>query len=81
MEDTGLPLGYLLAKGEQGAGKSTACRVISSLIDPRTSALEACRGGARRRGTPGWSVFYNLSHLLRDLADAACRLANRHVAA
>ena len=40
----GFPLPILVAKGEQGAGKSTACRVISSLIDPRTSAL---RGVAR----------------------------------
>jgi hypothetical protein len=35
----GFPLPILVVKGEQGAGKSTACRVISSLIDPRTSAL------------------------------------------
>src|SRR5262249_13706110 len=35
----GFPLPILVAKGEQGSGKSTACRVISSLIDPRTSAL------------------------------------------
>ena len=35
----GFPLPILVAKGEQGAGKSTACRVISSLIVPRTSAL------------------------------------------
>lgn len=33
------PLPILVVKGEQGSGKSTACRVISSLIDPRTSAL------------------------------------------
>ena len=33
------PLPILVAKGEQGAGKSTACRIISSLVDPRTSAL------------------------------------------
>jgi hypothetical protein len=35
----GFPLPILVAKGEQGSGKSTACRAISSLIDPRTSAL------------------------------------------
>jgi hypothetical protein len=35
----GLPLTILVARGEQGARESTACRVISSLIDPRTSAL------------------------------------------
>ena len=37
----GLPCPILVAKGEQGAGKSTACRVISALIDPRTERCEA----------------------------------------
>ena len=75
----GLPCPILVAKGEQGAGKSTACRVISSLIDPRTSAL---RGAPREvrdlvaAARNSWLVcFDNLSHLPQDLADAACRLA------
>lgn len=74
-----LPCPILVAKGEQGAGKSTACRVISSLIDPRTSAL---RGAPREvrdlvaAARNSWLVcFDNLSHLPQDLADAACRLA------
>jgi len=74
-----LPYPILIAKGEQGAGKSTACRVISSLIDPRTSAL---RGAPREvrdlvaAARNAWLVcFDNLSHLPQDLADAACRLA------
>ena len=74
-----LPCPILVAKGEQGAGKSTACRVISSLIDPRTSAL---RGAPREvrdlvaAARNAWLVcFDNLSHLPNDLADAACRLA------
>jgi hypothetical protein len=74
-----LPYPILIAKGEQGAGKSTACRVISSLIDPRTSAL---RGAPREvrdlvaAARNSWLVcFDNLSHLPQDLADAACRLA------
>jgi len=74
-----LPCPILVAKGEQGAGKSTACRVISSLIDPRTSAL---RGAPREvrdlvaAARNSWLVcFDNLSHLPNDLADAACRLA------
>jgi hypothetical protein len=45
----GVPCPILVAKGEQGAGKSTACRIISALIDPRTGAL---RGGRRSRGPP-----------------------------
>ena len=74
-----LPCPILVAKGEQGSGKSTACRVISSLIDPRTSAL---RGAPREvrdlvaAARNSWLVcFDNLSHLPQDLADAACRLA------
>jgi hypothetical protein len=74
-----LPYPILIVKGEQGAGKSTACRVISSLIDPRTSAL---RGAPREvrdlvaAARNSWQVcFDNLSHLPLDLADAACRLA------
>jgi hypothetical protein len=74
-----MPYPILVAKGEQGAGKSTACRVISLLIDPRTSAL---RGAPREvrdlvaAARNSWLVcFDNLSHLPNDLADAACRLA------
>ena len=70
-----LPLAILVAKGEQGAGKLTACRVIGSLIDSRTSALR----GVPREGTAAarnWLVcFDNLSRLPEDLAGAACRLA------
>ena len=74
-----MPYPILVAKGEQGAGKSTGCRVITSLIDPRTSAL---RGAPREvrdlvaAARNAWLVcFDNLSHLPNDLADAACRLA------
>jgi hypothetical protein len=74
-----MPYPILVLKGEQGAGKSTACRVITSLIDPRTSAL---RGAPREvrdlvaAARNSWLVcFDNLSHLPQDLADAACRLA------
>ena len=74
-----MPYPILVAKGEQGAGKSTGCRVVTSLIDPRTSAL---RGAPREvrdlvaAARNAWLVcFDNLSHLPNDLADAACRLA------
>lgn len=75
----GLPYPILVAKGEQGAGKSTACRILSSLVDPRTSALRGVPREVRdltaaARNT--WLVcFDNLSHLSGELADAACRLA------
>jgi hypothetical protein len=75
----GFPLPILVAKGEQGAGKSTACRVISSLIDPRTSALRGVPREVRDLSAAArnsWLVcFDNLSRLPEDLADAACRLA------
>ncbi|HVB81599.1 MAG TPA: hypothetical protein VNE82_16835 [Candidatus Binataceae bacterium] len=74
-----LPFPILVARGEQGAGKSTACRVITALIDPRTSAL---RGAPREvrdlvaAARNSWLVcFDNLSRLPEELADAACRLA------
>jgi hypothetical protein len=75
----GFPLPILVAKGEQGSGKSTACRVISSLIDPRTSALRGIPREVRdltAAARNSWLVcFDNLSRLPEDLADAACRLA------
>ena len=75
----GLPLPILVAKGEQGSGKSTACRLISSLIDPRTSALRGVPREVRdltAAARNSWLVcFDNLSRLPEDLADAACRLA------
>src|SRR5580658_5410647 len=75
----GFPLPILVAKGEQGAGKSTACRVLSSLIDPRTSVLRGVPREVRdltAAARNSWLVcFDNLSRLPEDLADAACRLA------
>jgi hypothetical protein len=75
----GFPLPILVAKGEQGSGKSTACRVISSLIDPRASALRGVPREVRdltAAARNSWLVcFDNLSRLPEDLADAACRLA------
>jgi hypothetical protein len=75
----GFPLPILVVKGEQGAGKSTACRVISSLIDPRTSALRGVPREVRdltAAARNSWLVcFDNLNRLPEDLADAACRQA------
>src|ERR1700736_6375388 len=75
----GFLLPILVAKGEQGAGKSNACRVISSLIDPRTSALRGVPREVRdltAAARNSWLVcFAHLSRLPEDLADAACRFA------
>ena len=74
-----VPCPILVAKGEQGAGKTTACRTISALIDPRTGALRGVPREVRdliAAARNSWLVcFDNLSHLPEDLADAACRLA------
>jgi hypothetical protein len=74
-----VPCPILVAKGEQGAGKSTACRIISALIDPRTGVLRGVPREVRdltAAARNSWIVcFDNLSHLPEELADAACRLA------
>src|SRR5271167_1472696 len=75
----GVPCPILVAKGEQGAGKTTACRIISALIDPRIGALRGVPREVRdliAAARNSWIVcFDNLSHLPEELADAACRLA------
>jgi len=75
----GVPCPIFVAKGEQGAGKTTACRIISALIDPRTGALRGVPREVRdltAAARNSWIVcFDNLSHLPEELADAACRLA------
>jgi hypothetical protein len=75
----GLPCPILIAKGEQGSGKSTACRVISALVDPHTGALRGMPREVRdliAAARNSWVVcFDNISHLPDELADAACRLA------
>jgi hypothetical protein len=75
----GVPCPILVAKGEQGAGKTTACRIITALIDPRTGALRGVPREVRdltAAARNSWIVcFDNLSHLPDELADAACRLA------
>ncbi len=75
----GVPCPILVAKGAQGAGKTTACRIISALIDPRSGALRGVPREVRDLAAAArnsWIVcFDNLSHLPEELADAACRLA------
>jgi hypothetical protein len=75
----GVPCPILVAKGEQGAGKTTACRIISALVDPRTGALRGVPREVRdliAAARNSWILsFDNLSRLPEELADAACRLA------
>ena len=53
----GFPLPILVAKGEQGAGKSTACRVLLTLALRRSEASRARSAiSLRRPETPGSCV-------------------------
>jgi hypothetical protein len=65
--------------GEAGSAKSTACRVIRSLIDPATSPLRAEPREVRDlmiAARNAWIVaFDNVSHLQPWLSDSICRLA------
>lgn len=73
------PYSVLIEHGEQGSAKSTAGRVLRSLVDPNTAALRAEPREGRDlmiAATNGWLMaFDNLSHLPPWLSDALCRLA------
>jgi hypothetical protein len=73
------PFPVLAVHGEQGSGKSTACRMLRALIDPHEADLRGPPSDARTmyvstRHT--WILGYdNLSTLPRWLSDALCRVA------
>lgn len=73
------PFPLLAVHGEQGSGKSTACRMLRELIDPHTAALRSVPRDERglfiaTRHT--WLLgFDNLSTLAPWLSDALCCLA------
>jgi hypothetical protein len=73
------PYPVLLLYGEQGSGKSDACRVLRRLIDPSESPLRAIPPNERDlmvTAVNTWLMTYeNVSHLPRWLSDAMCRLA------
>ena len=73
------PYPVLLLTGEQGSAKSTAARVIRSLIDPSESPLRAEPREVRDlliAARNGWVVALdNLSGMPSWLSDALCRLA------
>jgi hypothetical protein len=73
------PFPILIVQGEQGAAKSTFCRVIRSLIDPATSPLRSMPTNTRDlmlAAQNGWLMVYdNLSGLSSVLSDAVCRLS------
>jgi len=73
------PYPVLLLTGEQGSAKSTAARVIRSLVDPSESPLRAEPREVRDlliAARNGWVVALdNLSGMQNWLSDALCRLA------
>ncbi len=73
------PYPVLLLTGEQGSAKSTAARVIRSLIDPSESPLRAEPREVRDlliAARNSWIVALdNLSGMQNWLSDALCRLA------
>lgn len=73
------PFPILIVQGEQGAAKSTFCRVIRSLVDPATSPLRSMPTNTRDlmlAAQNGWLMVYdNLSGLSSVLSDALCRLS------
>lgn len=73
------PFPILVLNGEQGSCKSTASRVLRSLVDPNVSDLRATPRDERDlviSANNGWLVvFDNLSHIRAWLSDAMCRLA------
>ena len=73
------PYPALHLSGEQGTGKSTACRVIRRLTDPSASPLRSPPKELRDLlvgALNGWVLAIdNLSGLNPQLSDALCRLA------
>ncbi|MGV3723559.1 MAG: hypothetical protein ACO1SX_21900 [Actinomycetota bacterium] len=73
------PYACLEIRGEQGSAKSTAARLIRSLIDPNKAALRVEPRDPRDlaiAANNGWVIGYdNLSHMQPWLSDALCRLS------
>jgi hypothetical protein len=73
------PYPVLCFTGQHGSAKSTAARVVRSLIDPSVSPLRKEPRDDRDlmiAATNAWAVtFDNLSHVPHWLSDALCRLA------
>ncbi len=73
------PYPVLIFQGEQGSAKSTAERLVRSLVDPSTAPLRTTPSNERDlviAATNSWCVaFDNISTLQPWLSDAACRLS------
>jgi hypothetical protein len=73
------PYPVLIFQGEQGSAKSTAERLLRSLVDPSTAPLRTTPRNERDliiAATNSWCVaFDNISTLSPWLSDASCRLS------
>jgi len=73
------PYPILALNGEQGSAKSTACRILRSLVDPNLAALRSAPKDPRDlmiAATNAWCVsFDNFSEIKDWLSDALCRLS------
>ena len=73
------PYPVLIFQGEQGSAKSTAERLLRSLVDPSTAPLRTTTRNERDliiAATNSWCVaFDNISALSPWLSDASCRLS------
>lgn len=75
------PYPVLIFNGEQGSGKTLACRVLRRLIDPNGAELRNPTRDERDlllAAKNGWIVALdNLSYVRNDLSDALCRIATK----
>ncbi|QDU39190.1 hypothetical protein Mal4_35270 [Maioricimonas rarisocia] len=73
------PFPLLQLSGEQGTGKSSACRLLRTLVDPSQSLIRAAPREERDlliAANNSWVIaFDNLSGMPGWLSDAMCRLA------
>jgi putative DNA primase/helicase len=73
------PFPILVANGEQGAGKSMACRMLRALVDPSAAAIRSVPKDDHNLIVSASNShilgFDNLSFLPSWLADALCRLS------
>lgn len=73
------PYPILSVCGEQGSAKTTACKILRSLIDPNKADLRAVPKDERDlmiAASNSWLLAYdNLSGLSQELSDSLCRVA------
>ena len=73
------PYPVLEVHGPQGAAKSTACRVIRSVIDPNNTPLRSKPRSEQEvfiQANNGWVCsFDNLSAISEELSDTFCRIS------